>query len=117
MKPKGYVLFVILSNAKSLKPVLKCLNQMNITQFTVMDSVGSASLYSSDDVYVPMIGSSMKRIDSEKSFGKTLFSIIKDEDTVIKIMDVIEDILNIDIKQLGKGIMFTVPIYTGTDII
>ncbi|MDK2788108.1 MAG: hypothetical protein PWP07_1333 [Epulopiscium sp.] len=112
MEPKGYVLFIVLSNAKNLKTVLKCLKSFNITGATVMDSVGSANLYSMDDIYIPMIASSMKNLDYSSTHGKTVFSVIKDEDTVLKVMDKIEHALNIDIKNLGKGIMFTVPIYS-----
>ncbi|NLM12467.1 MAG: hypothetical protein GX209_01815 [Epulopiscium sp.] len=112
MKPKGYVLFVVLSNAKNLKTVLKCLKKINITGATIIDSIGSASLYSMDDIYIPMIASSMKDLDTQKSYGKTLFSVVKDEETVLKAMDEIEDVLNLDIKNPGKGIMFSVPIYS-----
>jgi nitrogen regulatory protein PII len=117
MKAKGYVLFVVLSNAKNLKAVLKCLKKINIKGATVVDSVGSASLYSSDDIFIPMIASSMKNIDSSRTYGKTLFSVIKDEDTVIKAMDAIECTLNIDIQNPGKGIMFSIPIYAMKGII
>ncbi|NLK97401.1 hypothetical protein [Defluviitalea saccharophila] len=117
MKPKGYVLFVVLSNAKNLKAVLKCLKKINITGATVMDSVGSASLYSMDDIYIPMIASSMKNLDSGRTYGKTLFSVVKDEATVLKAMDEIEHTLNLDIKNPGKGIMFSIPIYSMKGII
>ncbi|WP_058486235.1 hypothetical protein [Defluviitalea phaphyphila] len=112
MKPKGYVLFIVLRSAKYLKSVLKALKEINVTRATVLDSIGSASLYSLDDIYIPMVGGTMRSIDNIDTYGKTIFSLIKDEETVIKAMDAVEAILNMDIKKPGKGIMFSVPIYS-----
>ncbi|NLK21928.1 MAG: hypothetical protein GX308_07580 [Epulopiscium sp.] len=117
MKPKGYILFTTLSNIKSLKLVLKCLKELGISGATVMDSIGSANLYNFDDIYVPMIASSMKSVDSVRSYGKTVFSVIKDEDTLIKAMDELENILDLNINDLGKGIMFSIPIYVSMGVL
>lgn len=110
MKGKGYLLFVVLNDVKKLKTILQETKKIGLHYPIVLDTIGSSNLYSSEDLYVPILASTMKSIEAGVVYNKTILFNIPEEEDVIQAMDIIDGILELDTKTTGKGILFSVPI-------
>jgi nitrogen regulatory protein PII len=110
MKVKGYVLFVILNDVTRLKDVLQAAKKIGLPGGTVIDTIGSASLYSSEDRHVSLIASTMKSLDEGNQYNKMIFFALHDENQVKEAMGAIQEAMDLKVAQPGKGIMFTIPI-------
>lgn len=103
-----YILFLIINNIKKFKDVKKKLIELDYKRFTVIDTYGSTDL-STKMEYSKLLADTMGERD-DKKYNKTVFLILDSEEEVIKVMDELEETININTKKPGKGIMFTVPI-------
>ena len=106
---KAYVLFIVIQEHYKVKGVLEVLEKVGVSGATVMDTMGAAKLaiptYNMYDLASPMVDLALA-----SNFNKTIFSVIRNEETVLIAMDAIEKILEMDRTKTGKGIMFTVPL-------
>jgi len=102
-----YLLVMILDKASDLQNVLEKFREIGITGATVFDSVGVGrhTLYGTD---LPIIAS-LKRIfdPSQRVYNHTLFSIIKEKETVEKALRAAQEVCG-DFTRPDVGIMFTV---------
>lgn len=107
---KGYVLFVIINDAKRFKLVKKKLQDLNYNRFTVMDTYGTTDVVDSLE-FANMLSNTMAG-QNNKKYNKTLYLVVQTETEVKEIMDALEAVQNLDCLKPGKGIMFTIPLYT-----
>ncbi|QUI21934.1 hypothetical protein HZI73_06290 [Vallitalea pronyensis] len=104
-----YILFIVMNDVKKVKHVKKKLAQLDISRYTMIDTFGVSALESCG-VHRSMVLGSLGNVDNKK-YNKTIFVALPSEEMVLKVMDEMEEVLNIGKGQTGKGIMFTVPIY------
>lgn len=106
---KAYVLFIVIQEPYKVKAVLEILEKIGVSGATVMDTMGAAKLaiptYNMYDLASPMADLALTA-----NFNKTIFSVVRNEETVLIAMDAVEQILEIDGTKTGKGIMFTIPL-------
>lgn len=107
---KGFVLFVVLNDAKRFKLVKKKLKELGYNRFTVMDSYGTTDVVDSLE-FTGML-SGMISGANNRTENKTLYLVVQTETEVKDIMDALESVQNFDYNKPGKGIMFTIPIYS-----
>lgn len=107
---KGYVLFVIINDAKRFKLVKDKLREMDYNRFTVMDTYGTTDVVDSLE-FSSMLSGTMSG-QNNKKYNKTLYLVVQTEAEVKDIMDALEAVQNLDYLKPGKGIMFTIPLYT-----
>lgn len=107
---KGYVLFIILNDVKRYRRVKVKLKELGYNRYTVLDTYGTTDVLSSME-FSNMLQSTMSG-QSNKTYNKTIFLVLKSEDEVNQVMDGLEKCQELDISRPGKGIMFTVPIFT-----
>ncbi|NLL69509.1 MAG: hypothetical protein GX238_00080 [Epulopiscium sp.] len=108
---KGYVLFIILNHVKDVKRVMSILKKYG-AQATMMDTLGAASLYEKQEAYDTMIAGRRQSLGQGKKYNKTIFTVLSTEEAVVKIMDEVEEYLGITPDSLGRGFLFTIPMYT-----
>lgn len=89
--------------------VLEKLEEIGVPGATVMETTGAGALsiptYNMYDLASPTIDLALT-----SNFNKTIFSVVPNEPTVLKAMDEVGEILEMDENSVGKGIMFTVPL-------
>lgn len=106
---KSYVLLIVIQEHYKAKAVLQKLEEIGVPGATVIDTMGAASpaipTYSMYDLASPTLDLALT-----SNFNKTIFSVVPDEATVIRAMDEVEKILEINGSTTGKGIMFTIPL-------
>lgn len=105
-----YILFVVLNDLKHYKNIKKKLIDLKYNRFTVVDTIGSTG-----DIdmlhYTKMLSNTLSETDDTK-YNKMVFLVLENEAEVEKVMDALEETISLDPMKPGKGIMFTVPIYT-----
>lgn len=107
---KGYVLFVIVNDAKRFKLVKQKLRELNYNRFTVIDTYGTTDVIDTLE-FSSMLSGTISG-DNTKKYNKTLYLVVQTETEVKAIMDALEDVQNLDYLKPGKGIMFTIPLYS-----
>ncbi|MCT4596831.1 MAG: hypothetical protein N4A50_02975 [Vallitalea sp.] len=106
-----YILFIVVNDIKKTKTIKKKLAQLDISRYTVVDTYGISGIEGYDMSFSSsMMFGSMSNVDNKK-YNKTVFVALPSEEVANKVMNEIEKVLDLDKNKLGKGIMFTVPIY------
>lgn len=101
-----YLLVIILDKARDMENLLQKFREIGVTGATVFDSVGVGrnTLYGTD---MPVIASLKRIFDPERrTYNHTLFSIIKERDTVDKALEAAQEVCG-DFSRPDVGIMFT----------
>jgi nitrogen regulatory protein PII len=114
MKSNQYILFIVINDIKSFKSVRTKLNQMEMKDYTVLDTMGATSLFDNGTRYSNLMTGMMH--NDNKKYNKTIFLTLPSEENAEQLMDEIGEILHYDVTKPGKGIMFTVPIYKSVGI-
>ncbi|MCT4542269.1 MAG: hypothetical protein N4A63_01865 [Vallitalea sp.] len=107
----NYMLFIVINDIKKTKHIKKKLKELDISRYTVVDTFGINAF---NNKMSSMMMGSISNVDLKK-YSKTIFLAMPSEEATIKLMDEISKVLELDSK-LGKGIMFTVPIYKSLGI-
>ncbi|GKX28027.1 hypothetical protein SH1V18_05070 [Vallitalea longa] len=105
-----YILFIVINDIKKSKSIKKKLAELNISRYTVVDTFGLSTLDGFNAKISHKTFNYMNNADNKK-YNKTIFVALPTEEAVLKTMNEIEKILELDKGGTGKGIMFTVPIY------
>lgn len=101
-------LFLILNKTEKLNEVLEAFVEVGIKGATVVDSQGMGSALSESNL--PMFGGFLRTVlDNNRPFNKVIFSVVKEEETVDKAIEAIEDILG-DMSKPGVGLIFVMPV-------
>lgn len=115
MENEQYVLFIVINDMKIFRDVISKLRKIEVKGFTVLDTMGSTNLYGNLHNYAAFM-SSISTEDS-KRYNKTIYAVVPCEEEAVKVMDEVEKIFNKSSSKVGKGVMFTVPIYSSYGIV
>lgn len=104
------VLFLILNNPDYLEDVLSVFTSNGVRGATILESQGMGSTIVNDMITdLPLFGSLKNLLKDSHVYNKTIFSIIKDEDKLKKVIQDLRQLQEEDINS-GVGIIFTIPI-------
>lgn len=103
-----YALFLILNDIYKLDMIHELFYEEELGATTI-DSQGMGKVLLDHNVHIPMLASVRKLIDGRKPYNKTVFSIIRDEEKLRRIVDKIKDELDC-FNEPGVGFMFVIPV-------
>lgn len=103
-----YALFLILNDVYKLDVIHELFYEEELGATTI-DSQGMGKVLLDHNVHVPMLASMRKLIDGRKPYNKLVFSIIKEEDKLKRIVNKIKKELNC-FDEPGIGFMFVLPV-------
>lgn len=104
------MLFIILNQGKDVKKIMTILKQYE-AQATIMDTIGAASFYESQEMHDTIIAGTRQSLEQGKKQNKTIFTILPTEETLELVMDQIGEVLGFNSYEVGRGFMFAVPVY------
>lgn len=103
-----YALFLILNQKDKLDNILETLYELGVGA-TTLDSVGMGKLLLDSHINETIFASLRSVLNEGKPYNKTLISVIKDENTLNKAIEHIEDILDMNSTE-GNGFLFVLPV-------
>jgi nitrogen regulatory protein PII len=97
-------LFVaVIEEEEDLDEILEAFKEIGIQGVTILDSMGTGHLLTED---VSIFGRLTKFTESNKKSNKTLFTVVKDERTMEKVVTIIEEIVG-DLDHRHSAFFFT----------
>ena len=102
-----YLMVLVLNKTEHLEEILENLYEIGINGATVIDSSGMGRTICD---HVPVVGGLRNLFNDCRPGNKTIFSVIKYEETINKALKVIESVTG-DLNIAGKGIFFTLPLH------
>ena len=104
------VLFLVLNNPEYLEDVLSLLVEHDVQGATILESQGMGSTIVNNGISdIPLFGSLKNILKDSHPYNKTIFTLIKDEDKLYKVVEAIKHLLN-DGNKSDVGLMFTLPV-------
>jgi nitrogen regulatory protein PII len=100
------LLVFILNKGEFLDVVLEAYVEAGITGATILDSEGMGRFLAYE---VPLFADFKEFMKGSKPTNKTILSVVKDMDTVRRLIPLIEESVG-SLAESGTGIMFTVPV-------
>lgn len=101
-----YLLICIVNNTATVNDIVGGFVRIGVTGATVIDSHGTAEIAAAQ---VPVFAGFRHLVQSSRLPNRTVFSVIKDEETLDRAMAVIEEVVG-DMEGSATGIMFAVPV-------
>jgi len=105
-----YALFLILNDIYKLDTIMETFYKEGVGA-TTLDSVGMGKVLIEHDIDVPIFSGIRRLIEGNQPYNKTIISVIREEDKLNKIIDGINEKLDIH-NNPGVGFMFVVPVLT-----
>jgi nitrogen regulatory protein PII len=103
-----YGLFLILNDIYKLDVIHELFYDEELGATTI-DSQGMGKVLLDHNVHVPMLASMRKLIDGRKPYNKLVFSVVKEEEKLRRIIKKIKAELD-DFNEPGVGFLFVVPV-------
>ena len=104
------VLFIILNKTDHLDDILALLVEHQVKGATIVDSQGmGSSIVHNGNTDIPLFGSLKTLLKSSHPYNKTIFTVIKDEEKLQRVVKAIQELLK-DEKKPDDGFMFTIPV-------
>lgn len=104
------VLFIVLNEIESLDDILDSFIDIGVKGATIIDSQGMGSaITNSGRGSEQFFGAIRTFLDNARPYNKTIFTVIEDEETLVKAVSTVKAILG-DINKPGVGMMFTLPV-------
>ena len=103
-----YALFLILNDVYRLDMIHELFYEEELGATTI-DSQGMGKVLLDHNVHVPMLASMRKLIDGRKPYNKLVFSIVKEEAKLKRIVKKIKKELDC-FNEPGVGCMFVLPV-------
>lgn len=104
------VLFLVLNNPDYLEDVLALLIDHGVEGATILESQGMGSTIVNNGISdIPLFGSLKSLLKDSHPYNKTIFTVIKDQDRLYKVVQAIKHLLKEE-KNSDVGLMFTIPI-------
>jgi nitrogen regulatory protein PII len=100
------LLVFILNKEEFLEAVLEAYVEADISGATILDSEGMGRFLTYE---VPLFADFKEFIKGNKPHNKTILSVVKDEDTIRRLVPLIEESVG-SLDDPGTGIMFTLPV-------
>lgn len=105
-----HALFIVLNEIDCLDDILDKFVEIGVGGATILDSQGMGSaITNSGRGKDPLFGSIRVFLDNSRPYNKTIFTIIDNEELLIKTVEVVKECVG-DINRPGVGMMFTVPV-------
>lgn len=104
-----YLLVNVLEQTAQLPVILEGLAEIGVRGTTILDSSGMGRVLMKSGADVPATEEAKKVLIEGQTSNKTLFSVIKDRETLQKAINVIKSLCG-DLDEPGKGIMFAFPL-------
>lgn len=103
-------LVIVLNKTEYVDDILSLLVKHNVKGATILDSQGMASTIVNDGLTnIPLFGSLKNLLKDRHPFNKTIFTVIKHQEILNKVVEEIKNLIK-DEKKPGIGFMFTVPV-------
>ncbi len=103
-------LFLILNDTRRLDDIHDIFYR-NACGATTIDSVGLGKILLEREEDIPIFTGLRSLIERDKPYNKTIFSIIRDEETLRKVIRAIKDELQMDtVNKKGVGFLFVLPV-------
>ena len=103
-----YAIVLVLNDIFLLDEVHELLYDEEIGATTI-DSQGMGKVLLEHNVNIPMLASVRKLIEGRMPYNKTVFSIVKSEEKMRKVVDKIKGKLD-NFEEPGVGFLFVVPV-------
>ena len=101
-----HLLICIVNNTATVNDIVGGFVRIGVTGATVIDSHGTADIAAAQ---IPVFAGFRHLVQSTRQPNRTIFSVIKDEETLERAMQVVEQTVG-DLEGSATGIMFTVPV-------
>lgn len=104
------VLLIVLNKVDYLNDILEKFVEMGVKGATIIDSQGMAGAIVENDVNsIPLFGALKNIIKGTGSHNKTIFTVLKNEELVERVVNAIQKLLD-DKDNSKTGFMFSIPI-------
>lgn len=101
-----HLLICVVNNTASVNEIVGGFVRIGVTGATVIDSHGTAEIAESQ---VPVFAGFRHLVQSNRRPNRTVFSVIKDDETLERAMAVVEEVVG-NLEDSATGIMFAVPV-------
>jgi nitrogen regulatory protein PII len=105
-----YVLVIVLNETNFLNDILAKFVDLGVKGATILDSQGMAGVIVDEEINdIPLFGALKNIIKGTGKYNKTIFTVLKNEELVERVVDAVQEVLNGDAKAT-TGFMFSVPV-------
>lgn len=105
-----YVLFIVLNDVDYLNDIMEKFVELGVKGATIIDSQGMAGAIVEADINsIPLFGALKDIMKGRGKYNKTIFTVLKNEELVERVVDGVQEVLNGDAKAT-TGFMFSIPI-------
>ena len=101
-----HLLICVVNNTASVNEIVGGLVRIGVTGATVIDSHGTVEIAAAQ---VPVFAGFRHLVQSNRRPNRTIFSVIKDDETLDQAMAVIEEVVG-SLEESSTGIMFAIPV-------
>lgn len=101
-----HLLICVVNNTASVNEIVGGFVRIGVTGATVIDSHGTAEIAAAQ---VPVFAGFRHLVQSNRLPNRTVFSVIKDEETLDQAMAVVEEVVE-NLEESATGIMFAIPV-------
>ncbi len=101
-----HLLICIVNNTASVNDIVGGFVRIGVTGATVIDSHGTAEIAAAQ---VPVFAGFRQLVQSNRRPNRTVFSVIKDDETLDRAMAVVEEVVG-SLEDSATGIMFALPV-------
>lgn len=101
-----HLLVCVVNNTASVNEIVGGFVRIGVTGATVIDSHGTADIAAAQ---VPVFAGFRHLVQSNRQPNRTVFSVIKDDETLARAMQVVEEIIG-GLQESATGIMFAIPV-------
>ena len=101
-----HLLICVVNDTASVNEIVGGFVRIGVTGATVIDSHGTVEIAASQ---VPVFAGFRQLVQSTRKPNRTIFSVIKDDETLERAMAVVEEVVG-SLESSATGIMFSVPI-------
>ncbi|MBE0478321.1 hypothetical protein IBX65_04285 [Candidatus Aerophobetes bacterium] len=100
------LLVFVLNREELLEEVMEAFVEAGIPGATILDSEGMGRMLTYE---VPLFADFREFMRGNKPYNKTIFSVIKKEEKIKKLEELIEKVCG-NLSEPGTGILFTIPV-------
>lgn len=101
-----HLLICVVNNTASVNEIVGGFARIGVTGATVIDSHGTADIVAA---HVPVFAGFRHLVQSNRRPNRTVFSVIKDDETLDRAMEVVEQVVG-GLEESATGIMFAIPV-------
>ncbi len=104
-----YLLVNVLEQSEHLSSILEEFARLNIKGSTIINSTGMGRVLMQIGAATPGIEGIKDTLSKMEPSNKMIFTVVRDKDTINKAIEIVKSLCG-DLKEPGKGILFTLPL-------